>query len=372
MTDRQPTYPGRVKLIPVEGQKDVYDMERADEPVVVGTPLNKGTLLADLTCAVLGLPTTAVPNDAFLRLALPEGKFVVRVSVVSPGGLPLSGITIQGLETINGGTVVTGDDGTAIGFTTAASPVTITAVNPFLDISGNVSASVTLATDVINECTLTFVRGSATSKTFTASTTVRFSPDVDIFNCSAIGGGNNGAAGTSRQDTSINQGAVAWGGKGGNAGAVANAANLANPGTDISVVVGGVGGTSKIGNYITATGGGGAVGGNGAYARSGYWDEDRTHTNATNGGNTTGFLYPATSVGGAGGGGGAQAVGGEEGHESYEYGQAGSSGSPGYPAYGSGGSGGSGYYRYDPAQSNNTSGGPGMQGLCGMTWSYKN
>lgn len=39
--DRVPTYPGRVKLTHVSG--DVYDMERADEPTVVGVPLDKAT-----------------------------------------------------------------------------------------------------------------------------------------------------------------------------------------------------------------------------------------------------------------------------------------------------------------------------------------
>lgn len=42
--DRVPTYPGRVKLIPVDGQPDTFTMERADEPMVEGTPLNKATL----------------------------------------------------------------------------------------------------------------------------------------------------------------------------------------------------------------------------------------------------------------------------------------------------------------------------------------
>lgn len=41
--DRVPTYPGRVKLTPVAGQADTYDMERADSPVVVGTALDKTT-----------------------------------------------------------------------------------------------------------------------------------------------------------------------------------------------------------------------------------------------------------------------------------------------------------------------------------------
>lgn len=39
--DRIPTYPGRVQLIPVSGQNNVYDLTRADSPVEAGTPLNK-------------------------------------------------------------------------------------------------------------------------------------------------------------------------------------------------------------------------------------------------------------------------------------------------------------------------------------------
>lgn len=49
MQDRIPTYPGRVKLTPVAGEENIYDMERADEPVQNGTPLNKNTLLTDET-----------------------------------------------------------------------------------------------------------------------------------------------------------------------------------------------------------------------------------------------------------------------------------------------------------------------------------
>lgn len=42
--DRVSTYPGRVKLTPVSGQTNVYDMIRADVPVQEGTPLNKALL----------------------------------------------------------------------------------------------------------------------------------------------------------------------------------------------------------------------------------------------------------------------------------------------------------------------------------------
>lgn len=42
--DRVSTYPGRIKLTPVSGQANVYDLSRADEPVNEGTPLNKALL----------------------------------------------------------------------------------------------------------------------------------------------------------------------------------------------------------------------------------------------------------------------------------------------------------------------------------------
>lgn len=41
--DRVPTHAGRVKLKPVDGQADTYDMERADDPTETGTPLDKAT-----------------------------------------------------------------------------------------------------------------------------------------------------------------------------------------------------------------------------------------------------------------------------------------------------------------------------------------
>lgn len=66
MKDRASTYPGRVKLVPVAGQENTYDLTWADEPVQVGTPLNKATLLADTVAQKLRItlddPTV---SDAF-------------------------------------------------------------------------------------------------------------------------------------------------------------------------------------------------------------------------------------------------------------------------------------------------------------------
>ena len=49
MQDRISAYPGRVKLTPVAGQADTYDLTRADQPTQEGTPLNKAALLSDTT-----------------------------------------------------------------------------------------------------------------------------------------------------------------------------------------------------------------------------------------------------------------------------------------------------------------------------------
>lgn len=41
VVDRVPRYPGRVILTPVSGQANTYDLQRADDPIQEGTPINK-------------------------------------------------------------------------------------------------------------------------------------------------------------------------------------------------------------------------------------------------------------------------------------------------------------------------------------------
>lgn len=69
MKDRVPTFPGRVKLTPVSGQTNTYDMVRADSPTQEGTPLSKANLLSDATASELGLTGDPTVDDAFGRLA---------------------------------------------------------------------------------------------------------------------------------------------------------------------------------------------------------------------------------------------------------------------------------------------------------------
>lgn len=68
MQNRVSLYPGRVKMIPVPGQADTYDMIRADQPTQEGNPLSKETFLKDATAALYGLLSTAVPDDVFVAI----------------------------------------------------------------------------------------------------------------------------------------------------------------------------------------------------------------------------------------------------------------------------------------------------------------
>ena len=94
MRDRIPTYPGRIKLTAVPGAKDTFDMVRADVPLEEGTPLNKATLLADSTAALLGLGADATPDDAVAKLA---NRITYGTEALTPGvsSLATGGIYVQ-------------------------------------------------------------------------------------------------------------------------------------------------------------------------------------------------------------------------------------------------------------------------------------
>ena len=71
MQDRVSTYPGRITLTPVTGESNTYDWARADDPTVVGTPLNKATFLPDdVASAIAALTgeTINLPSDALSAL----------------------------------------------------------------------------------------------------------------------------------------------------------------------------------------------------------------------------------------------------------------------------------------------------------------
>lgn len=70
MKDRMPENPGRVELVPVPGQANVFDVKMRDDPTQEGDAPVKKTLLTDQTAIAFGLdPETALPTEALAKLA---------------------------------------------------------------------------------------------------------------------------------------------------------------------------------------------------------------------------------------------------------------------------------------------------------------
>jgi hypothetical protein len=72
MKDRISTFPGRVRLVVVDGTTDTFDFTRADSPTQEGTPFNKNTLLNDDAAAKVWPAETKRPEDPTVSEAIQE------------------------------------------------------------------------------------------------------------------------------------------------------------------------------------------------------------------------------------------------------------------------------------------------------------
>lgn len=91
--DRVPKFPGRVMLTPVEGGINTYTMERADEPLENGTPLDKATFNSIIHSRLTG---------RYYPLTAASVLYDSNVSTVSP--IPLSSWVLSGnTKAVSGG-----------------------------------------------------------------------------------------------------------------------------------------------------------------------------------------------------------------------------------------------------------------------------
>lgn len=325
MQDRVPLYPGRVTMTPVAGQENTFDMARADQPTQEGTPLNKATLLKDVTASILGLPNTAVPDDAFLALTIGIGTYGYRVKIQLADGTPVEGAKVSGITVLTGSTLVSGADGIVLGKSTSKT-VTISCTSPYIDQAAPASQSVTAA-GTITDVTLTLT--SITDMiTVTSSKTTKVSPMAKTMDVTTVGGGGGGGGynQSSRYDGAGAGGgggyvstkldvecadksliiAIGYGGSGsnyasGNVSAGGNGGNTSLQIDAVSVLTasggkGGAGGSSG----PTAGGSGNGWGGNG-----GRYESSASGSNyAEAGGSGSGYIFNDSSLGRAGGGGG--------------------------------------------------------------------
>lgn len=109
MQDRVSTYPNRWKLTPVAGQTNIYDFERADEPVVAGTPLNKATFLTNETAAAIAEfagSTPTLPTEALSAIAAFINEFgdITKTAYIETGSYVGTGV-ISSLTSQSGSNV---------------------------------------------------------------------------------------------------------------------------------------------------------------------------------------------------------------------------------------------------------------------------
>lgn len=328
MQDRVSLYPGRVKLEPVAGQAKTYDLTRADQPTQEGTPLNKASLLKDTTAALLGLPNTAVPDDAFVALVLGQGVYGYRVKVQLADGTPVEGATVSGIQPLTGSTLVTGADGTVLGKSTSAS-VTIGCTSPYIDQKAPAAQTVT-KTGTITNVTLT-LESITDMLTISSSKTAKISSmakTVDIFasgggggGCGGINAGGGGGYASNKLNEPISGDtdlkiAIGAGGNGGTASSL-NGGNGGETTVSLNNVTaltasGGFGGTTTAagaGNGPGGTKGDNDIGANGSPASVPVFNDSSIgiKTGGGGGGGTSPYIYNGshsyggTPNGGAGG-----------------------------------------------------------------------
>lgn len=274
MRDRVSLYPGRVKLTPVAGETDTFDMVRADAPTDVGTELSKKTLLQDSTeISLFGSAADRTVDDAIAGIAerlklIMSDSAAITITAQTKSGNPLSGVLVQGILSENGQAVYTNENGIATGFLNEGQQtIKITGYADIVDYSETVT--VTKGTTIAKTLSLTALDFFKV----TASGQVKFSGNVntiDFTACGAGGGGQGGSCGKA--------GLAA--GRGGWSGSV----------------------VKKTGVQIEANKNYPAIIGAGGFAGSAGYSEDGTITPAKDGGTggSTSFL-DAVASGGTGG-----------------------------------------------------------------------
>lgn len=265
MQDRVSLYPGRVKLVPVAGQENTYDMVRADSPTQKGMPLDKANLLSDdAEIALFGVANDRTVSEAFagigskLKLIMSDMASIT-VTVTDQAGNAVKNALVDGIYSDSGAAVYTNASGVASGYIAEGSQ-TISIKN-YADLE-----------DISK--TLTVVKGSTITEAITAtrrnflklteSKSVKFSGNVSTVDSNPVGGG--GAAGSAHLSDTDN--AVASGGAGAGGNSVIENGISVEANTLYQAIVGSGGATPGAagGNssFLGVTASGGNGGGNAA------------------------------------------------------------------------------------------------------------
>lgn len=394
MQDRVSLYPGRVKLVPVAGQENTYDMVRADSPTQKGMPLDKANLLSDdAEIALFGVANDRTVSEAFtgigskLKLIMSDMASIT-VTVTDQAGNAVKNALVEGIYSDSGSAVYTNASGVASGYISEGNQ--IISVKNYADLE-DISKTLTVVKGATIVETLTPTRVNFVK--LTASKSVKFSGNVKTVDVTVVGGG--GAAGTSyasQESPSV----AATGGSGAGGYCIVQDNIQITPNTPCPTVIGSGGTTTysdgndggkssflgveaaggKGGKAATysAAGAGQAGNGNGVYGR--IVDKYSTGDHSGNDGNpgtVDGYdsFTTTTRFGGSGGSGGASnssstsggnpgGYGGKGGGVERTNGVSGDAGKDGFG--GGGGSGGAFFASYGTDDPEQDKGNPGKGG----------
>lgn len=258
--------------------------------------------LSDITKELLDLKSDSVPDDAFAKLALGTGKYGYRVVVKTFSGVPVSGVTVNGISMITGGNCVTDETGATIGVSTSKNP-TLSVTSPFINLK-NTSQQVQWG-KVITDIELVLEKTEEDETIVTTSSIVCFSPEVSNYDTCCIGGGGDGYV----IPTSL---ANRYRG-GGHAGEVINQFGIENTSSKMSVIVGSngiMGGDTTIEELSIIAKGGGVIFGEVAstpavesVTNGGRGASPEQNFTPSNGGDRSVFPFNDASILSGGGGG---------------------------------------------------------------------
>lgn len=381
MRDRVSLYPGRVKLTPVAGETDTFDMVRADAPTDVGTELSKKNLLQDSTeISLFGSAADRTVDEAFAGIAVQlklimSDSAAITLAVQDAGGNPLPGVLVQGVLSENGQAVYTNDSGVATGF--AGEGKTTITVSGYADI-----ADYTETLDVVKGTTIAKTL-KLTTRNFlgvNASGYVKFSGNVNTIDYSVTSGGGGGSGGYG----------FPGGGGGAGGGTITKTGIAVEPNKQYAAVIG-AGGASGYGDAAGKSGGkssflgdspnggapgtpaangttGGAGGSGGAGTQGGGsgGNGGSNYASGSNGSNATSTAFTSFTGTKALGGGGAGGEGKNYSGASATDGIVG-----GAANTGGGGSGGYGAGKDKDGDYNNSSGSYGYSGFIGIRMHLK-
>ena len=302
MQDRVSLYPGRVKLEPVAGQANFYDLTRADQPTQEGTPLNKANLLSDATeTAMFGASANRTVDEAFAGLAaqiklIMNNTAVITLTLQDSAGHALPGVLVQGILTASGQAVYSGTDGVAAGYIGEGSQTL--KVTDYADIEDYTETiNVTKGTSITKTLTLT----TRNFLEITSSRSYKFSSNVNTVDTTVGAAGGSGAPSSGSND---NQ---ARGGNGGGMGSLVEQTGISvTPNTDYPAIVGSGAANSNGGDssFLGVSATGGVMGAGAAGAVNGSLGGNHAGYDGATGTQSIYKSFDATTLyGGAGGGG---------------------------------------------------------------------